>query len=202
MRSLRRAAGPSPVYEPTMRTALITAATIAVTLPPLSASAATATVVSGNGAVVEFAQISDDGCVVTTGQLVLLRNAAGADRPEGVLAVATQVDTCDPDDFGNGFGGVAALPFTANGLAAAHTAGTVVLDGWNGGQLTIDLDLTWTGTGRVTTQASRFRGEGTFDFQVSSSRAATLAGHLDVDGAPAELDGALLIRGVAGTILR
>ena len=64
-----------------MRTALITAATIAVTLPPLSASAATATVVSGNGAVVEFAQISDDGCVVTTGQLVLLRNAAGADRP-------------------------------------------------------------------------------------------------------------------------
>ena len=36
MRSLRRAAGPSPVYEPTMRTALITAATIAVTLPPLA----------------------------------------------------------------------------------------------------------------------------------------------------------------------
>ena len=182
--------------------AAIVTATVAVALLPLTARATTATIVSGNGAVVEFEQISDDGCVVTSGQLVLLRNAAGADRPEGVLAVATQVDTCDPDDFGNGFGGVAALPFTASGLAAAHTAGTVVLDGWNGGQLTIDLDLTWTGTGRVSTQASRFRGEGTFDFQVSSSRAATLAGHLDVDGAPADLDGALLIRGVAGSILR
>src|SRR5205085_461855 len=110
--------------------------------------------------------------------------------PEGVLAVATQVDTCDPEDFGNGFAGIAALPHTTNGLASAHTAGTVVLDGFNGGQLTIDLDLTWTGTGKVTTQRSRFRGENTFDFSVSSSRAATLSGSFDVDGAPADLSDA------------
>jgi hypothetical protein len=187
-----------------MRTALFaTVAAAVTTLSPLAARSATsATVVSGNGAVVEFEQISDDGCVVTTGQLVVLHNAAGSDRPEGVLAVATQVDTCDPDDFGAGFGGVAAVPFTATGLASAHAAGTVVLDGWNGGQLTLDLDLTWTGTGRISTQASRFRGEGTCDCLVSASRAATLAGHLDLDGAAADLDGALLIRGVAGSILR
>jgi hypothetical protein len=183
-----------------MRPALIAA--VAVTLPSLSASATTVAVVNGNGAFVAFSQVSDDGCVVTSGQLVLLHNNAGEDRPEGVLAVATQVDTCDPDDFGNGFGGVAALPSTTSGLTSAHTAGTVVLDGFNGGQLTIDLDLTWTGTGSVSHSTSRFRGENTFDFQASESRAATLAGWLDIDGAPADLDGALLIRGVAGSVLR
>lgn len=174
----------------------------AVTLPTASALAATATVVNGNGAFVAFSHVSDDGCVVTSGQLVLLHNNAGEDRPDGVLAVATQIDTCDPEDFGNGYAGTAALPFTATGLAAAHTAGTVVLDGFNGGQLTLDLDLTWTGTGAVSTQRSRFRGENTFDFQASESRAATLSGGLTVDGEPAELSDAMLIRGVAGSILR
>lgn len=174
----------------------------AVTLPAITASATTATVVNGTGAVVLFSQVSGDGCVVTSGQLVLLHNNAGEDRPEGVLAVATQVDTCDPDDFGNGFGGIAALPHTTNGLSSAHTAGTVVLDGFNGGQLTIDLDLTWTGTGAVSTQRSSFRGENTFDFSANASRAATLSGSFDVDGAPADLSDALLIRGVAGSILR
>ncbi|HUQ01730.1 MAG TPA: hypothetical protein VM261_04505 [Kofleriaceae bacterium] len=181
-------------------------AAVAVTLPSLYAApvahAATATVVNGNGAVVLFSQVSDDGCVVTSGQLVLLKNNAGNDRPEGVLAVATQVDTCDPEDFGNGFAGLAALPFTANGLSFAHTEGTVVLDGFNGGQLTIDLDLTWTGTGAVSTQRSSFHGENTFDFQSSASRAAVLSGSFDVDGEPADLSDALLIRGVAGSILR
>jgi hypothetical protein len=183
-----------------MRNALIAA--VAVTLPSISACATTATVVNGDGPFVSFTQVSDDGCVVTAGQLVLLNNNAGDDRPDGVLAVATQIDTCDPEDFGNGFGGVAALPFTTSGLSSAHTAGTVVLDGFNGGQLTIDLDLTWTGTGAVSHESSRFRGENTFDFQSSSSRAATLSGFLDVDGAPADLSDALLIRGVAGSILR
>lgn len=156
---------------------------------------------NGNGAFVAFSQVSDDGCVVTSGQLVLLHNNAGEDRPDGVLAVATQVDTCDPDDFGSGFGGTADLPFTASGLASAHTAGTVVLDGFNGGQLTLDLDLTWTGTGAVSHQSSRFHGGTTFDFSSSQSRAANLTGWLDVDGAPADLSDALLIRGVAGSIL-
>ncbi len=183
-----------------MRTALIAA--LAVTVPSISATAATSTVVNGNGAFVAFSQVSEDGCVITWGELVLLNNNAGDDRPEGVLAVATQVDTCDPDDFGNGFAGLAALPSTASGLASAHTAGTVVLDGFNGGQLTIDLDLTWTGTGAVSTQSSRFRGENTFDFQVSASRAANLSGFLAIDGASADTSDALLIRGVAGSILR
>jgi hypothetical protein len=183
-----------------MRIALIAA--VAVTLPSLSASATTTTVVNGNGAFVAFSQVSEDGCVVTTGQLVLLHNNAGEDRPEGVLAVATQIDTCDPDDFGNGFGGLAALPSTTSGLSQAHTAGTVVLDGFNGGQLTLDLDLTWTGTGAVSRQSSRFRGENTFDFQSSESRTASLSGWLDVDGAAADLSDALLIRGVAGSVLR
>jgi len=174
----------------------------AVALPSVSAYATTSTVVNGNGAFVAFSQVSDDGCVVTSGQLVLLHNNAGEDRPDGVLAVATQIDTCDPDDFGNGFGGTAALPFTASGLSSAHTAGTVVLDGFNGGQLTIDLDLTWTGTGAISTQRSSFHGENTFDFQSSQSRAAALTGWLDVDGASADLSDALLIRGVAGSILR
>jgi hypothetical protein len=188
-------------YNRAMRSTLIAA--VAVTVPSLSAAAATThTVVNGNGAFVTFSQVSDDGCVVTEGQLVLLHNNAGEDRPDGVLAVATQVDTCDPDDFGNGFGGAAALPFTTSGLSSAHTAGTVVLDGFNGGQLTIDLDLTWTGTGSVSHQSSHFRGENTFDFSSSESRAATLSGTFDVDGAPADLSGALLIRGVAGSILR
>ncbi len=183
-----------------MRTPLLAA--IVVTLPALTASATSTTVVNGNGAFVAFSQISDDGCVVTAGQLVLLHNNAGEDRPDGVLAVATQIDTCDPEDFGNGFGGVAELPFTTSGLSSAQTAGTVVLDGFNGGQLTIDLDLTWTGTGAVSRQSSRFRGENTFDFQASESRAANLSGWLDVDGAPADVSDALLIRGVAGSILR
>lgn len=183
-----------------MRSALLAA--IAVALPLSASASTTATIVNGNGAFVAFSQVSDDGCVVTTGQLVLLHNNAGNDRPEGVLAVATQIDTCDPNDFGNGFGGLAALPFTASGLASAHTAGTVVLDGFNGGQLTLDLDLTWTGTGAVTHQSSHFRGDNTFDFQSSESRNARLTGFLDVDGAPADLSGALLIRGVAGSILR
>ncbi len=183
-----------------MRNVLLAVA--AVTLPSVPAHATTATVVNGNGAFVAFSHVSDDGCVVTSGQLVLLKNNAGEDRPDGVLAVATQIDTCDPDDFGNGFGGTAALPFTASGLASAHTAGTVVLDGFNGGQLTLDLDLTWTGTGAVSTQRSSFRGENTFDFQVSQSRAAVLTGGLDVDGEAADLSEALLIRGVAGSILR
>src|SRR6476619_938970 len=98
-----------------MRNTLIAA--VAIALPSLttgSASAATTNVVNGNGAFVAFSQVSDDGCVVTSGQLVLLHNNAGTDRPEGVLAVATQIDTCDPDDYGNGFGGLAALPFTAS----------------------------------------------------------------------------------------
>jgi hypothetical protein len=184
-----------------MRIALIAA--VAVTLPSLSASATTTTtIVNGNGAFVAFSQVSDDGCVVTSGQLVLLHNNAGEDRPEGVLAVATQIDTCDPDDFGNGFGGLAALPFTASGLSRAHTAGTVVLDGFNGGQLTLDLDLTWTGTRAVTHESSRFRGENTFDFQSSESRIANLSGWLDIDGAAADLSDARLIRGVAGSVLR
>lgn len=188
------------MYIRSMRTALIAA--LAVTVPSIAATAATSTVVNGNGAFVAFSQVSADGCVVTEGQLVLLQNNAGEDRPEGVLAVATQVDTCDPDDFGNGFAGLAALPVTANGLASAHAAGTLVLDGFNGGQLTLDLDLTWTGTGAVSTQSSRFRGENTFDFQASASRAANLTGSLAIDGAPADTADALLIRGVAGTILR
>jgi hypothetical protein len=183
-----------------MRSSLF--AVLAVTLPSITASATTATVVNGDGAFVAFSQVSADGCVVTSGQLVVLHNNAGDDRPEGVLAVATQIDTCDPDDFGNGFGGIAALPHTTNGLSSAHTAGTVVLDGFNGGQLTIDLDLTWSGTGGVSTQRSSFHGENTYDFSASASRAATLSGSFDVDGAPADLSGALLIRGVAGSILR
>lgn len=183
-----------------MRKVLLAVA--AVTLPSVSAHATTVNVVNGNGAFVAFSHVSDDGCVVTSGQLVLLRNNAGEDRPDGVLAVATQIDTCDPEDFGNGFAGAAALPFTASGLSSAHTAGTVVLDGFNGGQLTLDLDLTWTGTGAVSTQRSSFRGENTFDFQASASRAAVLTGWLDVDGAAADLSDALLIRGVAGSILR
>jgi hypothetical protein len=178
-------------------------AAVAVALSAsIPAHAATTTVVNGNGAFVAFSHVSDDGCVVTAGQLVLLHNNAGDDRPDGVLAVATQIDTCDPEDFGNGFGGIAALPYTTSGLSSAHTAGTVVLDGFNGGQLTIELDLTWTGTGAVTTERSSFRGENTFDFQSSASRTAELAGYLDIDGAAADLSDALLIRGVAGSILR
>jgi hypothetical protein len=177
-------------------------AAVAVILPSISASAATTAVVNGNGAFVAFSHVSEDGCVVTQGQLVLLNNNAGDDRPDGVLAVATQIDTCDPEDFGNGFGGVAALPYSTNGLSSASTAGTVVLDGFNGGQLTLELDLTWTGTGAVSQESSRFRGENTFDFSSSSSRAATLDGYLTVDGAAADLSDALLIRGVAGSVLR
>ena len=199
-----------------MRTALITAATIAVTLPPLSASAATATVVSGNGAVVEFAQISDDGCVVTTGQLVLLRNAAGA-APEGHRQ----------DERETRRGHRRILARLASAPVEIVAAGTRALA--SGGIPGDRRDSGRRGAyrpghvpdHRAARRADRARdrarvhpphalmSDGPARGRRGRARARRrrvglrpAAGHLDVDGAPAELDGALLIRGVAGTILR
>lgn len=181
-----------------MRTKLIAA--LAVAAIPLTAQAApTVTVVQGNGAFVAFSHVSDDGCVSTWGQVVVLNSHAGDDK-EGVVAVATRFNSCDGS---NGFGyfGGGDLSFSVNGLSSASAEGTLTLSSWNGGDdITIDLDLTWTGTGAISKNKYRYADEYVLEFNWQQGRAATTSGTFDLDGEPADLDQAMLIQGVAGSV--
>jgi hypothetical protein len=182
-----------------MRNKLIAA--LAVAAIPLTAQAAapTVAVVQGNGAFVSFSHVSDDGCVFTSGQLAVVQSHAGDDK-EGVLAVATRFNNCD-GTFGAGYFGSGDLSYSVNGLSSASAQGAVVLTTWNGdADIIIDLDLTWTGTGAVSKGGFRTHDEYVLDFNWQQGRAATTVGTFDIDGEAADLDGAMLAQGVAGSV--
>jgi hypothetical protein len=181
-----------------MRNKLIAALVVAAI--PLSAQAAPAvTVVQGNGAFVSFSHVSDDGCVSTWGQVVVLQSHAGDDK-EGVIAVATRYNSCDGSE-GFGYFGGGDVSYTVNGLSSASAEGTLTLSSWNGGaDITIDLDLTWSGTGSISKGGYKYQDEYVLDFNWQQGRAATTSGTFDLDGQPADLDGAMLIQGVAGSV--
>jgi hypothetical protein len=180
-----------------MRNMLIAA--LAVAAIPLTAQAATVYVVHGNGAIASFTQISEDGCVVISGQVAVFETVAGEDKEDGVYAVATYHDYCL--DIGDLYGGYAPLSFTSDGLAGATAEGSLVLSSFNyPAELTLDLDLAWTGTGAVSSEGGRMHDEYVTNFSWQKSRAATIAGTIDCDGEPASIDGGLVIAGTSGEI--
>jgi hypothetical protein len=181
-----------------MRNKLIAA--LAVAAVPLTAQAATVTAVQGNGGIVSFAAVSEDGCVSTMGQLAVLDSHAGDDK-EGVLAVFVSYDSCT--GAGGGGYGTGDLAFAVNGLSSARAEGTLVLAAYSGEEVTLDLDLTWTGTGAVSASGGfNSKDEWAMDFQWNQARAANMTGTLFVDGEPADLADAMLIQGAAASIYR
>ncbi len=157
-------------------------------------------VVSGGGAIAELEALSADGCTHTVGELVVVKATKGSALADGVYAVGSQEDLCG-GTFGNGFAGYATGDFAVNGLAGAHFTGTLVAPSYSGGaDVTLELDLSWTGTGAISKSGGVFHDGSAISVQWGQSRAATTSGAFTVDGASATVDSATIVRQTSGSI--
>lgn len=151
--------------------------------------------VQGSAATASIFDISDDGCVETTGQFVAVSSSALGSYG---LAIVTRWDYCT--DTGGFYAGGGAINVSANGLQSAAASGTLVLDEYTGHGLppaTLEFDLGFAGTGAVSGDVSHYASGGggtTVFFNAYRSRAAAISGSLSVDGdAASTSDGALYI---------
>jgi hypothetical protein len=112
---------------------------------------------------------------------------------------ATRQDLCDPNDNGRGYAGFAPATdlqhFGVLGVLFAHVSGTFVVEEYSGSgapPLTVELDLTWRGRGRITIARETVREERTTTVIVTTSRDALADGDFAIDGDAAEVTSASL----------
>lgn len=162
------------------------------------------TQVHGTAAVATFSDVSEDGCVVTTGLIAALDSSNGT----YALATAERWDYCAVDGpAGSFYAGAGEVSYAASGLASAAATGMVVADEYTGrglAPLTLEFDLAFAGTGAVVANVSRFASGGggtTVSFLSSRSRAASVSGSLFIDGDPAAAAAGQLYAETAGDLV-
>jgi hypothetical protein len=171
---------------------------------PLAAAEIFRTHVTGTAASATFHDVSADGCVETSGQLVALSSSNGT----YALVLAERWDSCaENGPAGSFYGGGAEIGYAGRGLASASASGTVVADEYTGRglpPLRVEFSLTFAGTGAVSAQASRFTSGGggaTVSFVATRSRAANITGSLSVDGDAADTATGTLYAETAGELV-
>lgn len=184
-----------------MKHAIAGALGFGLVLTAAAPARASAHVVVGSAAVADFEQTSADGCTHTTGQLAVLAASPGSDNASGVYVTGVQEDLCG-GSFGSGFAAYVPGGMVAPLLAAREHA-TIVAASYSGGApVTLEVDLTWLGTGAVTRDGGVFDDGTSIELQWSRSRAARFVGTLAIDGEPAQVSNGLLAFSVQGTITR
>jgi hypothetical protein len=172
----------------------------ALTISARAHAAPQVAIVLGSGAVAQFDQTSADGCTHTFGELAVLQATKGGELANGLYVTGMQEDLCH-GTFGNGFAGYATGAFYVIPLLSARYVGALVAPSYSGGaDVTLELDLRWTGTGAVTKQGGAFRDAGQISFDWSRSRAAKTGGTFLLDGEPATVTSASLIFEARGSV--
>jgi hypothetical protein len=185
---------------------MLFASLIGLALVPSSADAAPSQVnlSVGSGALATYEQVSDDGCVVTRGEIVVRASVLAGEVADGIYVTAVQENVCTGE--GRGYAGYAADGvFGVNGVRSGRYRGVVIADEYSGqgaAPLTFELDLRWTGRGPATPQNDVYDDGQTVTFTVGATRAATTAGELTIDGAAATVTSASLIHQTSGQITR
>jgi hypothetical protein len=175
---------------------------LALAAPTLAAAdSASVTTVSGGGAIGEFSQTSADGCVITFGSIAAVEARHGGELADGLYVTGEQEDVCA--GTGNGFAGFEPLSISVNNLTSAHVQGSIVVPSYSGGAaVTVEVDLTFTGTGATSRQRDSYRDGSTISFSYGRSRAANVTGTLTLDGDAMAFDWAALVQETSGTITR
>lgn len=167
-----------------------------------SAGAAEVSIVSGSVALATWHQASADGCVVTSGEIAVVQTVSGGDLEPGLYVTAMRENSCTGEGLG-GWAGLADGAFVVVPLLWGHYSGTAVIDSYSGAEpLTIALDLSWTGHGKITHQRDVYHDGSTISFQFEASRAATTRGTFRINGAAATVDSATLGAQASGQIVR
>jgi hypothetical protein len=176
----------------------------------LAGSAAAADVyrtrVTGFGITITFHAISDDACVETSGEL------AAVSTSEGTVGFVTAVrtDYCaegGPVDWF--YAWIEPVAFTANGMTSSTLTGSFAMTPYagtaEGGDVTLDFALAFSGSGPVSVTTSRFRStspdDTTLFFSVARSRAATASGSLSIGGDGGAVTSAQLVGGTEGELV-
>lgn len=157
----------------------------------------------GTGVIATYT--ADDGCIATEGELLVVGTSEGA----FAHVLATRTDWCAEGGPASSFyEGGAAVTLAGNGTQAAALTGSVELRAYSGpedgGFVTVDLALSFTGTGSVTTDTSTFASGGhgvTLDYSSTRQRAARASGSLTIDGDAGSVANAQLLAGVAGSLV-
>jgi hypothetical protein len=160
----------------------------------------------GKVAVATIADVSDDGCIETTGELAALSSTNGT----YALALVHRTDHCAGDEpVQHSYGGEANVSFLGLGLIATSASATIVANDLLGHGLppiTIDFSLVFTGTGPVDTNRNHFfstDGEGgiTASFSSSRTRAARVRGSLEIDGEATAVVSGMLATETSGELV-
>ena len=185
-----------------MRTLSCLLAAATLTLAARDAGAADVSIVAGSVALATFHQTSADGCIAIDGELAVVQATRGGELADGLYVTATRQGSCTPDN-GNGYAAFSEGRFYVVPLVAGRFTGTVTVSSYSGGPpLTLDLDLRWLGTGKVTRNHNVYRDGSTINFSFDASRAATTRGRFTIDGAPATVTSATLAAEASGTVTR
>ena len=155
-------------------------------------------------AVTTFELVSDDGCILTTGQLAAVRSTV-----EGTYALVAgqRADYCagGEDPVVRAFLSGGPINFTGS-LLAARMKGTIDLIPYSGPDSTpivMKVDLRFTGTGAITTNTEYYTSSDdgfTFEFTTTSERAANVRGTLTADGDDGTLSDARLGHEIMGQL--
>jgi hypothetical protein len=166
------------------------------------ANATEVTIIQGGGALGSYEQLSDDGCVLTYGEIAVVKARVGGELADGLYVTGVRDDLCD-DAEGWGYAGFVEGSVTVIDLVYARFVGSGTITSYNSGEpFTVDLDLRWFGKGPVTWSGGQFHDGTTIDFNFSASRNATTAGRFEIDGDPADVTSASLISQASGHLAR
>ncbi len=166
-----------------------------------SFASAQSSTVRGDGALANIDHLSKDGCIHTVAELVLLKSSAGAELASGIYVTGSQEDVCL--GTGNGFATFLDARPQIVGLRYARYQGTVVAESYSGGApLTFEIDLTWYGKGRITSDRNVWDDEGVVSFTYNAEREASIRGSVRADGVVMPVATAKLVRQVSGTVTR
>lgn len=181
---------------------------LVVGLLPSVANAAPAFRWTGHGssAAVHFETLSDDGCILTSGELVV--TSAPSIGTQGIVLGTTE-DTCSLDENGDPttlavFFGGGEVTHSYAGLASATVSGSIPTTSIFGTAPTVDFDISLAGTGAVSTTSSRFIstvGGVTLSFNAQRQRFANASGTLSLDGEAAGLSQGQLFTETAGELV-
>ena len=155
--------------------------------------------VHGAGALATFEHISDDGCVHTVGEIVLVQATRGGDLADGLYITGSQEDVCT--GAGNGFASFTEGNFLVFPLVVARATRTVVAPSYSSGaDITFEINLTWFGRGAISPTLDHFRDEGGASVSYNASRGAATIGFVKADGVVMPITSARLIHQASGSI--
>jgi hypothetical protein len=166
------------------------------------ADAAEISIIQGGGALAMYEHLSDDGCVLTYGEIAVVKTRRGGELADGLYVTGVRDDLCD-DAEGWGYAGFVEGQVTMFDLVYARFQGSGTIESYNSGEpFSIQLDLRWFGTGPITWDAGHFNDETTIDFSFAGSRSANTTGVFRIDGDAASVVSASLVSQTSGHIVR